>query len=197
MKILTDKTFDDCIAIFWDTDALNRVFVNQEVLKFLLTSLANKVCILPVPICLEFYNSKDGMEKLIIKRMFIKDNEFFFKRMSLKKEELSSQIEDKIIELKKMYVGLSLPGNPSYQDLYLQAQAVLIGGKISILTGNIKDFNSSIFQIDAMVDFECKKKTGERVRLYFVSINEKNYNELISEYNTMEKEAIARLSKGE
>jgi len=194
MRFLKNANFDTALAILWDTDALNLAFTNPALLPLLYDNSNDKLFLLTIPICSEFYSSEKGFNPLVAKRLFLKNNTTrFFVRHALGKTA-NSQIEDNIIQLKRLYIGLGLPGQPSYQDLYLQAYALLLGEKVLILTRNINDWNSKIFQVEGMIDFEMGTDKSARILLYFLSINRVNFDKAVEEYNTKEKALIEEIS---
>lgn len=189
MRFLKSANFDKSIAVLWDTDALNLAFTNSDLLPLLYDHCKDKLFLLQIPICSEFYNSEKGLQPLVAKRLFLKNNPQFFARHSPTKDT-NKLIEDNIIKLKRLYIGLGLPGQPSYQDIYLQAYSLLLEDKILILTRNINDWNSKIFQVEGLIDFELSTNKSERISLFFLSINKTNFNTVIEEYNKKEKDLI-------
>lgn len=198
-QILTGFKKETVRHLFWDNDALNTVYSDKDktILEEILKLFPNANWWLTAATCTEFYNSGKGVGPLYSKRTFLKECDYAFKQPEFSKADYD-KVNANILALKKIHVGLCLNTQPDFPDLLLQGILYALSPTAAVITKNINDFSTKLFQImyDIEVDDTVKiENGGQRNSIYILTERPEEFETLLLQFEEKTKSFIETQSQ--
>lgn len=183
MKVITSVHLHQVIKdkyLFFDSDFLSELYESEEVFTSVLKLLnANPLLIDPL-VRFEFLRSVFLPKQFNLKRKFIMQ-EIFIDPAS--HQEIFTKLQENALLLSQIYAHHGSGKGASFIDLLLGARIMFQYSVSLLITGNKKDYSSTIFDVEGIINIE--KNDGDIKSYCILSFNNGRFQSRLKQLNSL------------